>query len=544
MFSRNSVIVVIMFILVGQSLGQAGKKTHLTHELKLPVDWEGDMPEIDFVAESAGNNEWLLRVGVTNFEFTPKNTGQAHRVGQGHMHLFVDGKKTTRLYGQPYFLSGLDEGERKLRVTLNSNDHRDYHINGHVVSSELTIMQSKSHLFRNMEEKELLKDPGLIVRVIRDPMHGWNIFIDAAEFDFSKGWAELSINGQFRGRVYGGYHYLADFLPERDSLTVNIRDEEGRVCLFDGMPVEEILGKAHQLRWFASGLNTHPINRRNGLPEPEMELAYDKETIYVNSNGIPTFQFVQQTPNPIEPQINQWKIPRFPVVAKELQQIPLLGTVAVLTVGLPIYGPNEAQHPHPFGDPYINEVLDFCHGHTAGRGDYHFHYAPTCLLNTPDGNEEHYNIVGFSLDGYPIVAHYLSVLDNDGKPILNANGEFQFNWQEVSGYEPSENYRRDVLEGQVTSTYVWENYNYQPGREGRTLDECNGRQLKERAMADGTIFDERDFFKSNYAYFLTGEFPYVLAKYKGEAKDARGRRTYNRDGSERRRDSSRRRGRD
>ncbi|MEC9080489.1 MAG: hypothetical protein VYE44_01840, partial [Verrucomicrobiota bacterium] len=75
MFSRNSVIVVIMFILVGQSLGQAGKITHLTHELKLPVDWEGDMPEIDFVAESAGNNEWLLRVGVTNFEFTPKNTG-------------------------------------------------------------------------------------------------------------------------------------------------------------------------------------------------------------------------------------------------------------------------------------------------------------------------------------------------------------------------------------------------------------------------------------------------------------------------------------
>ena len=211
-----------------------------------------------------------------------------------------------------------------------------------------------------------------------------------------------------------------------------------------------------------------------------------------------------------------------------------------MTVGLPIYGPNEAQHPHPFGDPYVNKILDFCHGHTAGRGDYHFHFAPTCLLKTPDGNEEHYNIVGFSLDGYPIVAHYLSVLDDDGQPVLDPKGEFQFNWQEVSGYEPMENYRAKVLEGKDTSTYVWENYNFQLNREGRTLDSCNGRVLEKRLLADGATFDERDFFKSDYAYFLTGEFPYILAKYRGEAKAIQNRRTYNRDG-ERRSENSRRR---
>ena len=314
------------------------------------------------------------------------------------------------------------------------------------------------------------------------------------------------------------------------SLKVTLKDEEGKVCLFDNVPIVEVIDQAHQMRWFASGLNSHPINRRNGLLKPEMGLAYDKQSIFINSNGMPTFQFVQRTPHTIEPQEHQWEIPRHPVFAKESQQIPLLGTVAVLTVGLPIYGPNEAQHPHPFGDPYVNKILDFCHGHTAGRGDYHFHFAPTCLLKTPDGNEEHYNIVGFSLDGYPIVAHYLSVLDDDGQPVLDPKGEFQFNWQEVSGYEPMENYRAKVLEGKDPSTYVWENYNFQLNREGRTLDSCNGRVLEKRLLADGATFDERDFFKSDYAYFLTGEFPYILAKYRGEAKAIQNRRTYNRDG--------------
>ena len=63
------------------------------------------------------------------------------------------------------------------------------------------------------------------------------------------------------------------------------------------------------------------------------------------------------------------------------------------------------------GDPYVNQILDFCHGHTGGQGDYHFHAAPECLIQHPDGSEEHYNIVGFALEGYPLIAYYKSVLE-------------------------------------------------------------------------------------------------------------------------------------
>merc|ERR1712072_334255 len=92
--------------------------------------------------------------------------------------------------------------------------------------------------------------------------------------------------------------------------------------------------------------------------------------------GIPTFEFIEKTPNALQVQSHNWFIPRNPVPADTFTQIPLLGTVAFTTTGLPIYGPNEAERPDPYGDPYINQILDFCHGHTGGQGDYHFHAAP------------------------------------------------------------------------------------------------------------------------------------------------------------------------
>jgi len=270
----------------------------------------------------------------------------------------------------------------------------------------------------------------------------------------------------------------------------------------------------HQVRWFATGISPHPKNKSNGFPDPELEVSFDDDFIVVASNGIPTFEFVSTTPNGLRGQNFEWEIPRFPEPADELTQIPLLGTVAITTAGLPIYGPNEAQIPHPYGDPYINGILDYCHGHTGGQADYHFHFAPTCMIEAPDGIEEHYNIIGFALDGYPIIAHYKSV---DGK-----TGDEAFGWQDVSGYEPDADYKSDVIDGGANSTYVWNKYDYEAKRAGRTLDECNGRALSKVKLASGATFDETSFFGFDYGYFVSAEFPYFLAKYRGTPNRAGG----------------------
>ena len=270
----------------------------------------------------------------------------------------------------------------------------------------------------------------------------------------------------------------------------------------------------HQVRWFATEMSAHPSNQEAGYPDPALEVSFDDDFIVVESNGIPTFEFVSTTPNGLRGQNFEWEIPRFPQPADELTQIPLLGTVAITTAGLPIYGPNEAQIPHPYGDPYINGILDYCHGHTGGQADYHFHFAPTCVIEAPDGTEEHYNIIGFALDGYPIIAHY--------KGIHGQTGNEAFEWQEVSGYEPDADYKEEVIEGGVNSTYAWDNYNYEAKRKGSTLDECNGRALGKVKLASGATFDEASFFGFDYGYFVTAEFPYFLAKYHGTPNVAGG----------------------
>ena len=114
----------------------------------------------------------------------------------------------------------------------------------------------------------------------------------------------------------------------------------------------------HKVRWFSTEIPPHPRNTARGYPDPELEVSFNNEEILVTSNGIPTFELVSATPNGLRGQDFKWAIPRFPEPADELTQIPLLGTVAIITVGLPIYGPNEAQHPHPYGDPYINGIFD------------------------------------------------------------------------------------------------------------------------------------------------------------------------------------------
>ena len=267
----------------------------------------------------------------------------------------------------------------------------------------------------------------------------------------------------------------------------------------------------HQIKWFAE---VHADSSNASFPAPELSVEYDSDNIIIKSNGIPTFEFIEKTPNALQVQSHNWFIPRSPVPADTFTQIPLLGTVAFTTTGLPIYGPNEAERPDPYGDPYVNQILDFCHGHTGGQGDYHFHAAPECLIQHPDGSEEHYNIVGFALDGYPLVAHYKSVLDASGNPILDANGKTQFDWLETSGYEPTPDYKRQVIENGGISTYAWDNYNYDINRANRTLDEGNGRLLSDKIIVGG--LSEKEFFNFDYAYFVAGEFPYFIAKYRGQ----------------------------
>ncbi len=69
---------------------------------------------------------FTLHLKTRKFRFTPKQADAKHRAGKGHAHLWVDGKKTTRIYGPWHYVGGLTPGRHEIRVTLNGNDHTDY----------------------------------------------------------------------------------------------------------------------------------------------------------------------------------------------------------------------------------------------------------------------------------------------------------------------------------------------------------------------------------------------------------------------------------
>lgn len=67
---------------------------------------------------------WNLHLMTTNFAFAAERAGGPHVPGEGHAHIYVNGAKVARAYGNWFHLETLPPGTVEIEVTLNSNDHR------------------------------------------------------------------------------------------------------------------------------------------------------------------------------------------------------------------------------------------------------------------------------------------------------------------------------------------------------------------------------------------------------------------------------------
>jgi hypothetical protein len=80
-----------------------------------------------------------VHIMTENFAFAPGKVGSSHVFGEGHAHVFVDDVKISRAYGPWYHLPRLDPGTHTIRVTLNTNDHREYAVNGETIAATQTV---------------------------------------------------------------------------------------------------------------------------------------------------------------------------------------------------------------------------------------------------------------------------------------------------------------------------------------------------------------------------------------------------------------------
>jgi len=107
--------------------------TSMQHE-KMEMGDVAAPPTVKLTVHKDPKAGWNLQVRVENFRFAPEHASTAHVVGEGHAHLFLDGKKITRLYGEWYHVPALKPGVHKITVTLNANSHEDLTVKGKVIS--------------------------------------------------------------------------------------------------------------------------------------------------------------------------------------------------------------------------------------------------------------------------------------------------------------------------------------------------------------------------------------------------------------------------
>ena len=74
-----------------------------------------------------------LFLDIENFRFAPDEVNKTSKINEGHAHLYLNGKKLTRLYGASYFMDQLPKGNLEIRVTLNTNMHEELSYKGKLV---------------------------------------------------------------------------------------------------------------------------------------------------------------------------------------------------------------------------------------------------------------------------------------------------------------------------------------------------------------------------------------------------------------------------
>jgi len=98
----------------------------------------GSTPTVHAIIHPDPMGGWNLEVPTTNFRFSPENVSTQHIEGEGHAHVFVNGKKVARIYGPWMQLTGVQSGD-VISVGLNANNHKALAVNGQPITATATI---------------------------------------------------------------------------------------------------------------------------------------------------------------------------------------------------------------------------------------------------------------------------------------------------------------------------------------------------------------------------------------------------------------------
>lgn len=97
---------------------------HANHDEVIFLPAGPDAPTLAMELTNDPASGWNLHIRTAHFRFAPEHASQAHVPGEGHAHVYVNGKKIARQYGAWLHIANLAPGKNVVSVTLNANDHR------------------------------------------------------------------------------------------------------------------------------------------------------------------------------------------------------------------------------------------------------------------------------------------------------------------------------------------------------------------------------------------------------------------------------------
>ncbi len=199
---------------------------------------------------------WNLAVTLSNFRLAPENVSGPHVDGEGHLHLYIDGRKVGRIYSPWHHISMLEAGEREIRVELSANDHSPLALDGDVIDAVATVVVeeagSSAMGHGHMEERAAGEPfPSLSLRVVDDPAGGWNLHAAPNNFRLApenasgphvegEGHMHLYINGHKVARLYGNWYQLPPLEAGTHEIRVDLQSNDHARLTAEGRVIDAV----------------------------------------------------------------------------------------------------------------------------------------------------------------------------------------------------------------------------------------------------------------------------------------------------------------
>ena len=124
-----------------QHVGMEMQAEMANHDHATAVDLPAgaDAPSVEIELTKDPMAGWNLHVMPQNFRFAPENASTKDIDGEGHAHVYINGTKLGRLYGNWLHIGNLPKGDVNVKVSLNANSHSALMVDGTPVETSVTV---------------------------------------------------------------------------------------------------------------------------------------------------------------------------------------------------------------------------------------------------------------------------------------------------------------------------------------------------------------------------------------------------------------------